>query len=110
MKFLVVLIAIIVAAIWKQDLDRIDDSWFFKLRGRIERLLTDQQEDKGSSWFAVFGLTYAVPLVLLAFVLSLSAGVLFGLITILVHIFVLLMAFDRIQPGALARQRAVCTR
>ena len=104
MKFLVVLMAIVITAFWKQDLDRIDDSWFFKLRGRIERLLSSRQQSQNSRWFAVFVLTYTIPLVLLAFVLSLSEGLLLGLVTILVHAFVLLMAFDRIQPGALARQ------
>jgi len=104
MKFLVVLTAIVVATIWKQDLDRIDDSWFFKLRANIERMLAGRQADDNSRWFIIFLLTYAVPLILLALVLWLSAGLLFGLITILAHVFVLLMAFDRIQPGELARQ------
>ena len=104
MKFLVVLIAIVVATIWKQDLDRIDDSWFFKLRSKIERMLAGQQGSGNSGWFVIFVLTYAIPLILLALVLWLSAGLLFGLITILIQLFILLMAFDRIQPGALARQ------
>jgi AmpE protein len=104
MKFLVVLTVIIVATIWKQDLDRIDDRWFFKLRGVIDRQKADKQEAGKNDWFIVFLATYSVPLLLLALVLSLSAGVLFGLVTIVIHIFVLLMAFDRIHPGALARQ------
>jgi AmpE protein len=104
MKFLVVLTAIIVALIWKQDLDRIDDRWFFKLRGMIERRKADTQEAGKNDWFIVFLATYSVPLLLLALVLSLSTGVLFGLVTLVIHIFVLLMAFDRIHPGALAKQ------
>jgi len=104
MKFLVVLTAIVVASIWKQDLDRIDDSWFFKLRGKIEQVLVTRRNEADRGWFSVFMLTYSLPLALLACTLWLSAGLLFGFISLLIQLFVLLMAFDRIHPGALARQ------
>lgn len=104
MKFLVVLVAIMVAVIWKQNLDRIDDSWFFRLRGRIDRLRGNKEGSKAAGWFVAFLVTYAVPLFALAVLLWLSDGLLAGLIAMVIHAFVLLMAFDRIQPGALAAQ------
>ncbi|MBT8146080.1 MAG: regulatory signaling modulator protein AmpE [Gammaproteobacteria bacterium] len=102
MKFLVVLVAIMIAVVWKQDLDRIDDSWFFRLRGIIGRLRGGNEGSAGAGWFVVFTVTYAVPLSTLAVLLWVSDGLLFGLVAIAIHAFVLLMAFDRIHPGALA--------
>lgn len=104
MKFLVVLTAILIATIWKPGLVKIDDRWFLKLRGAIERIKQAKQKPGKSDWFLVFLATYSVPLLMLALVLTFSTGVLFGLVSIVVHIFILLMAFDWMNPQALARQ------
>ena len=104
MKFLVVLVAIVVATVWRQDLDQIDDRWFFKLRSRVEQFFTGKDDEKNRNWVAVVTFTYLIPLLLLGLVLWICQGLLFGLVSMLVHVFILLMAFDRIQPGILAQQ------
>ncbi|MDA0280480.1 MAG: regulatory signaling modulator protein AmpE [Proteobacteria bacterium] len=46
---------------------------------------------------------YALPLALLILILFIASGSVFGLATMMVHILVLLVAFDRTQPGQLAK-------
>lgn len=104
MKFLVVLAALAIVTIWRQDLDRINDSWFFRLRSGIEQIVVRQPQGANRGWFIVFVLTYTIPLTMLALILWCVSGLLLGFIALLIHLFVLLMAFDSIHPGALARQ------
>jgi len=103
-KFLVILITVVITYFWQQDLDQIDDRWFFALRRRIESMVNRLALFKSSGWFIIFALTFIVPLSVLALLLWFSNDVLFGLTSLLIHLFVLLMAFDRIHPGLLAKR------
>lgn len=102
MKFLVILICLTINYLWLKDFDRFDDSWFFRFRGRMEALTSDIVNKISSGWLLGLIAIYAVPLLFLALILFLTGDRLFGLLTMLVHIVVLLVAFDRTQPGKLA--------
>lgn len=91
MNFLVILICLTINYLWLKDIDRFDDSWFFKLRSKV-----------GNGWIVNLLLIYGIPILLLAIVLLLLEGRMFGFPTMLVHILILLVAFDRTQPGKLA--------
>lgn len=103
MKFLVILICLALNYFWLRDYDRFDDRWFFRFRDNIEAAAL-RLPGKAASWQSALALIYALPLLLLFLVLELAAGRGFGLLTMLVHILVLLVAFDRTQPGRLARE------
>jgi len=102
MKFLVILICLALNHFWLRDYDRFDDRWFFRLRGSIESA-TGRVFGNAAAWRSALALVYALPLIALWLVLGLVGGGLFGLLTMLVHILVLLIAFDRVQPGKLAQ-------
>lgn len=104
MKFLVILICVTANYFWKQDLDRIDDSWFFALRHRLVAFVDRSLAASADGWLVLFVLTFLVPLLVLGLVLVVADGVLYGLITMVVHVFILLMAFDRTHPGLLAQE------
>ncbi|MDG1024716.1 MAG: regulatory signaling modulator protein AmpE [Gammaproteobacteria bacterium] len=103
MKFLVILICLMVNYLWLKDLDRFDDGWFFRFRGRVEGWSSGLDKKMPLGWLAAFALIYGVPLLSLAVILFVTEGSVFGLITMVVHILVLLVAFDRTQPGQLAK-------
>lgn len=102
MKFLVILIGLTINYLWLKDFDRFDDSWFFRYRSRMEAVTSNIVNKLSAGW--LFGLVaiYAIPLALLALILFITGDRVFGLATMLVHILVLLIAFDRTQPGQLA--------
>lgn len=102
MKFLVILICLAVNYLWLKDLDRFDDGWFFRFRCRVEDLTSGLVEKMSFGWLAGIILIYAIPLAALALILFITGDSVFGLMTMMVHILVLLIAFDRTQPGKLA--------
>jgi AmpE protein len=104
MKFLVILICLIINYLWLKDFDRFDDSWFFRFRCQMADLSTKISRHPSPRWVLGASLTYLIPLFALGIILYLVAGQFYGLPTMLVHILVLLVAFDRIQPGKLARE------
>ena len=103
MKFLVILICLMVNYLWLKDLDRFDDGWFFRFRGRVEGWSSGLDEKMPLGWLAAFAIIYGVPLLSLAIILFITEDSVFGLVTMVVHILVLLVAFDRTQPGQLAK-------
>lgn len=103
MKFLVILICLAMNYLWLKDFDRFDDSWFFRLRTWLEGL-TENARSSANGWLLSVVLIYFILLGLLSFILWLANGVAFGIPTMLVHILVVLIAFDRTQPGMLARE------
>lgn len=104
MKFLVILICLIINYLWLKDFDRFDDSWFFRFRCQMADLSTRISRKPFARWVLGAGFTYLLPLFALGTVLYLVAGQFYDLPTMGVHILVLLVAFDRIQPGKLARE------
>ena len=103
MKFLVILISLIINYLWLKDFDRFDDAWFFRFRKRMEEAVASI--DAGQlRWIAGLGLIYGIPLVSLGLLLWFIDGIALGLPTMLVHILVLLIAFDRTQPGQMAKE------
>lgn len=103
MKFLVILICLMVNYLWLKDFDRFNDGWFFRFRCRVEDWAANLVDKMPLGWLAAFFLIYALPLASLALILFITAGSIFGLATMMVHTLVLLVAFDRTQPGQLAK-------
>ncbi len=101
MKFLVILICLALNHFWLRDYDRFDDRWFFRLRGSVEST-SGRVFGNAAAWQPALALVYALPLIALWLVLGLVGDSLFGLPAMLVHILVVLVAFDRVQPGKLA--------
>ena len=102
MKFLVVLVCVTLNYFWKRDIDRFDDTWFFRLRSQLEALTAQTAQRHEGGWLLGVVLVFGVPLVLLWGILLLTDDVLLGIFTLVINIFVLLYAFDRTQPGQLA--------
>ncbi|MFT7472846.1 MAG: membrane protein required for beta-lactamase induction, partial [Kiritimatiellia bacterium] len=103
MKFLVILICLMVNYLWLKDFDRFNDGWFFRFRCRVEDWAANFVDKIPLGWLAAFVLIYALPLASLTLILFIATGSVFGLATMMVHILVLLVAFDRTQPGQLAK-------
>ncbi len=103
MYFLVIFICLLVNYLWLKDYDRFDDAWFFRLRARAEQLTSDLAQRFPSGWIFSALLIYAAPLLLLGLLLILVDQRAYGLLTMIVHVGVLLIAFDRIQPGRMAQ-------
>jgi membrane protein required for beta-lactamase induction len=103
MKFLVILICLMVNYLWLKDFDRFNDGWFFRFRCRVEDWAANFVDKIPLGWLAAFVLIYALPLACLTLILFICAGSFFGLATMMLHILVLLVAFDRTQPGQLAK-------
>lgn len=103
MSFLVILISLTINYLWLKDFDRFDDSWFFRFRSRVETLCERIQAQR-LRWIAALLLTYGIPLAILIALLLFLNGRFYGLPTMALHILVLLIAFDRTQPGHLAKE------
>lgn len=103
MKFLVILICLMVNYLWLKDFDRFNDGWFFRFRCRVEDWASNLVDKLPLGWLAAFVLIYALPLASLTLILFIAKGSVFGLATMVVHILILLVAFDRTQPGQLAK-------
>ena len=104
MKFLVILICLMVNYLWLKDFDRFDDGWFFRFRCRVEGWVSELAGKYPITWITVPLTIIAGPMLLLAILLFITGDSVFGLTTMLVHIFVLLVALDRIQPGQQAKE------
>ena len=104
MKFLVILICLTINYLWLKDFDRFDDAWFFRLRRRVELALSENSGRADFAWIVPVVFIYALPLLALGLILFAVNGMAFGLPTMLVHILVLLVVFDRTQPGRLASE------
>lgn len=104
MKFLVILISLAINYLWLKDFDRFDDSWFFRLRRLIEATFFRLEISAKISWLMPVASIYALMLLSLLMVLQIVGGTLYGVITMLIHIWVLLVALDRTQPGKLANE------
>ncbi|MGB0443169.1 MAG: hypothetical protein ACPGJC_10985, partial [Pseudohongiellaceae bacterium] len=98
MKFLVILISLTINYLWLKDFDRFDDSWFFRLRRLIEAGFSRLEIKAEISWLVPVVSVYAFLLLALLLLLQLANGILYGFITMLIHIWVLLVALDRTQP------------
>ena len=103
MKFLVILICLIVNYLWLKDFDHFNDGWFFRFRCLVEDWASNRVDNIPLGWLAAFILIYGLPLASLALTLFIAKGSVFGLVTMMVHILVMLVAFDRTQPGQLAK-------
>lgn len=102
MNFLVILVCLTVNYLWLKDFDRFDDGWFFKFRCEIESAFQSKSADVSDKWRLSTIIIYGAPLVILIAALLLASGRAFGIPTMVLHILVLLVAFDRTQPGQLA--------
>jgi AmpE protein len=102
MSFLVILICLTINYLWLKDFDRFDDGWFFRFRCRVESAMPATTESAAFSWVGSALLIYAIPMLIVAAGLFLASGMGFGIPTMLLHSLVLLIAFDRTQPGKLA--------
>jgi len=102
-KFLVILLGLILTATWLKEVDRFDDSWFGRyqlaLRKSVGKLKIDEKFRLSVALGAIYGVLLGAVMVLEA----LAEGVFYGVATMLQHLFVLLFAMDRTQPGRLAR-------
>ena len=103
MKFLVILICLVVNYLWLKGFDRFHDRWFFRFRCWIEDWFAKFADKIPLGWLAAFVLIYALPLASLTLILFIATGRVFGLATMMVHMLVLLGAFNRTQPGQLAK-------
>ena len=104
MKFLVILISLTINYLWLKDFDRFDDSWFFRLHRLIAVTFSRLETKTEISWLVPVVSVYALLLLALLVLLQLANGILYGFITMLIHISVLLVALDRTQPGKLASE------
>lgn len=104
MNFLVILVCLTINYLWLKDFDRFDDGWFFRFRCEIESALSAKPEQAKRSWILSALVIYGVPTVILVAALMLASGTGFGVPTMVLHILVLLIAFDRTQPGKLASE------
>ncbi len=102
MAFLVILFGLIVTATWLKDVDRFDDGWFSRyqqaMRGLVARTSLNEPVRSTLGILCV----YLGLLVLTVILDSLAKGLLYGLVTMALHLLILLFAMDRIQPGKLA--------
>jgi membrane protein required for beta-lactamase induction len=103
MKFLVILICVTANYFWRRDYDRISDTWFFNLRAAINKATSEIGGEEGFGWIVGLLAILLLPIALLVAVLVLIESWFFGLFTLLVHILMLLMVFDRTHPGSLAQ-------
>ncbi len=103
MKFLVILICLALNYLWLMNYDRFDDRWFFRFRENMEAAARRVVRN-AAVWWPALALIYALPLLFLGLLLELAQERAFGLFTMLIHILVVLIAFDRTQPGKLARE------
>ncbi len=103
MYFLVILISLTINYLWLKDLDRFDDTWFFKFRRKMEDSVGSGKSQGQLAKLAPLLFIYGIPLLLLGLLLLYLQDRAYGLATMIIHILVLLVAFDRTQPGNLVK-------
>ena len=103
MKFLVILLALVLTATWLRDAERFDDSWFGRYQRAIRKLVDKTHGGGKYSIAAALGAIYGVLIAVMLILGSLAEGTFYGFATMLLHLFVLLFAMDRTQPGRLVR-------
>ena len=103
MNFLVILLSLILTATWLKEIDRFDDSWFGRyqltLCKSLGKLKIVEKYRPSVALGAIYGILIGAVMVLEA----LAEGMLYGVVTMLLHLFILLFAMDRTQPGRLVR-------
>ncbi len=104
MKFLVILICLAVNHLRSKDFDRLDDSWFFRLRCSTDQALSRFEQKRKLPWLVPVISIYALLLLALFITLHFVSDVLYGFATMLIHIWVLLIALDKTQPRKLASE------
>lgn len=104
MSFLTILVALIINHYWQRERHLQVDSWFdawlrwlLQYQGRMPAVLRDWRG-------TVPLLAVLLPLVPLAGLLWLAQGVLFGLLTLGIHIIVVVYCFSRVNQQALIEQ------
>ena len=103
MKFLVILVCLALNYFWLRHHDRFDDAWFFRFRENMDTA-AQRVVRNAAVWWPALALTYGLPLLFLILLLQLAETRALGLPTMLIHILIVLLAFDRIQPRKLARE------
>lgn len=103
MNFLVILICLLINYLWLKDFDRFDDGWFFSFRCKMQDFSQSIASNASLAWMIGIGLTYLIPLSILSLVIVFLADKFFDLPIMLLHVLVLLVAIDRIQPGKMAK-------
>lgn len=101
MKFLVILLCLTINYLWLKDLDRFDDTWFFRFRRNMEQATGTQDSSSALAALTPFVFIYGIPLLVVGLLLVFLQDAAFGLPTMILHILILLVAFDRTQPGNL---------
>lgn len=97
MKFLVILLVLAINHYWVRDRDLLDDTLFVRLQNWLYLHLAGFTEGvPGRNWMLP-ALLLVLPTVVLLFILALFHGVLLGLVTLVIHVAVLLVLFDRIN-------------
>lgn len=103
MTFLVLIIALSINYLWLLEFDRFDDGWFFRLRRRVEAatsgLSSSPRRRAAANLVAIYGLPLLVLGLLLAFVDDRALGI----PAMALHVLVLVIALDRIQPERLSK-------
>ena len=103
MKFLVILLGLILTATWLKEADRFDDSWFGRYQLALRKSVSKLKIDEKFRLLVALGAIYGVLLGAVMVLEALAEGAIYGLATMLLHLFVLLFAMDRTQPARLAR-------
>lgn len=97
MTFLVILLALLINHYWQRDTALFRDEWFVSvqrgLRARVQALHPEQPEPGPLYPFALLCLP---PLLLIALLFAVQ-GVLLGSVTLLIHVALLLVLFDRVN-------------
>lgn len=103
MNFLVVLACLTINYLWLKDVDRFDDGWFFKFRCKVENR-AHSGDVPSNAWLFNLLVIYLFPLTVLVAALLVIDDLAYGVPTMILHGFVVLVALDRKQPGKLARE------
>ncbi len=102
MKFLVILISLALNHFWLRDHGRFEEPWFARFRANTETAARRMVRAEAVWWLGP-ALLYALSLLALGLLLRMAEDRAFGLFTMLLHVVLVAVAFDRTLPGKLAR-------